>query len=250
MSADRSGEAVFGLIDDVGRLTEAADIDAFLRRIVDVYGLATAAYFAMNLPGQEGGPHLAVTYSDEWVEHYKARRFMRHDPVIAVGMSSILPFDWRRLDRKTNQTRLMFGEAHDFGIGAQGVTFPIRGRFGDIALLSVTSQRSDRDWDEELRRIVRDFQILAFHIHDAVLRSRGVGEATVSLAPREIECLLWTSRGKTVWETAMILALSERTVRFYLDIARHKLHGTNITHTVARAIAMGLISGPSAPRRF
>ncbi|MDD4341531.1 MAG: helix-turn-helix transcriptional regulator [Kiritimatiellae bacterium] len=68
-------------------------------------------------------------------------------------------------------------------------------------------------------------------------------EAAVTL--REYECLLWAAQGKTASEMAIILNISERTVRFHLTNASEKLDTTNVTHTVALAIAQGLI--PAEP---
>jgi len=62
---------------------------------------------------------------------------------------------------------------------------------------------------------------------------------------REYECLLWAAQGKTASEMAVILDISERTVRFHLTNASQKLDTTNVTHTVALAIAQGLI--PAEP---
>jgi len=66
-----------------------------------------------------------------------------------------------------------------------------------------------------------------------------------ALSVREAECLMWVAQGKTAWEISCILSISERTVRFHLDNARGKLDSVNTTHTVALAIAQGLI--PAEP---
>ncbi|WP_084798278.1 helix-turn-helix transcriptional regulator [Pleomorphomonas koreensis] len=50
-----------------------------------------------------------------------------------------------------------------------------------------------------------------------------------------------SSAGKTVCDSADILGLSDRTVKFYLENVRHKLNCLNTTHAVARAISLGLI---------
>ena len=62
------------------------------------------------------------------------------------------------------------------------------------------------------------------------------------LSPRERECLLWIAEGKTYWETAMILGLSEHTVRCYLESARHKLGAANNTHAVNKAGKASLLT--------
>jgi DNA-binding CsgD family transcriptional regulator len=240
-------DLVFSLIEQVGQLEDAAALRPFLSRVASVYGLANIAYFGMNIPGLSGvaAPYLAVTYSDAWVEHYKARQFQGIDPVLDHGFSSILPFDWRQLARDRRDVRAMFGESLEFGVGRQGLSFPVRGRLGDVALFTITGTHPDRDWDALLRQFTRDFQILALHIHDKVVRAQGNSQLPVSLTRRERQCLQWVALGKTVWETATILALSERTVRFYLDLARHKLGATNITHAVAQAITLGHIRSPA-----
>jgi DNA-binding CsgD family transcriptional regulator len=239
---------VFSLIEQVGQLEDVAGLRPFLMHIASVYGLTNIAYFGMNIPGLAASakPFLAVTYSDAWVDHYKARQFQVIDPVLEHGFASILPFDWRQLMRDRRDVRAMFGESVEFGVGRQGLSFPVRGRLGDAALFTITGMHADRDWDATLQRYMRDFQILALHIHDKVVRTQGDGQHHVSLTRRECQCLQWVALGKTVWETATILALSERTVRFYLDLARHKLGATNITHAVAKAIAIGLIRPPTA----
>ena len=56
------------------------------------------------------------------------------------------------------------------------------------------------------------------------------------LTPRESECLIWASRGKTIWETAKILNLSESTVREYLCNTMKKLDATTKVAAVSKAI--------------
>lgn len=63
----------------------------------------------------------------------------------------------------------------------------------------------------------------------------------VKLTKREIECLEWASKGKTNWEISVILGVSKRTVVFHLQNASKKLDTSNRYHTVAQAIALGLI---------
>jgi DNA-binding CsgD family transcriptional regulator len=52
---------------------------------------------------------------------------------------------------------------------------------------------------------------------------------------------MWAARGKTYEEIAELTNLSFYSVRSHLDLARHKLRGTNLTHAVAVALALGVI---------
>lgn len=77
--------------------------------------------------------------------------------------------------------------------------------------------------------------------------SAGVGQTTAAkntchLSPRELTVLLWMKEGKTNWEIARILGLSERTVRFHVGSIFEKLDVTSRTQAVARALGAGLIA--------
>lgn len=63
-----------------------------------------------------------------------------------------------------------------------------------------------------------------------------------SLSSRESEVLTWTAEGKTTWETAQILSLSESTINFHLRRAMKKLGAANKCNAAAMAISQGMIS--------
>lgn len=58
---------------------------------------------------------------------------------------------------------------------------------------------------------------------------------TALLTPRELECIHWLGEGKDDGETASILSLSPRTVRFHLDNAKTKLGAKSRPHLVKLA---------------
>lgn len=234
---------LFGLIVKLEKLADVAELAEFLDGLLDTYGLKTFAYLSSGVTAQLGhGPFLAVTYSPAWVDHYKAERFVDVDPAVQVGLHRMLPIDWDEFDRTDAAVQRMFGEATEFGLGRHGISLPIHGQHGDTALVSITSDASDRDWRHLRLHYMRDFQLLALHMHQAVLRLEGNQTESVSLSPRERECLLWVAEGKTAWETAVILGLSEHTVRCYLESARHKLGAANNTHAVNKASKANLLT--------
>ncbi len=61
------------------------------------------------------------------------------------------------------------------------------------------------------------------------------------LSGRELQCLEWVSLGKTSWETASILGLSERTVNFHLRNACRKLNVYGRQAGVVKAVRLGLL---------
>ena len=60
--------------------------------------------------------------------------------------------------------------------------------------------------------------------------------AAPRLTPRERDALAFVAEGKTDWEIATILGVSESTARFHVDNARRKLGAVNRSHAVARLI--------------
>lgn len=61
-----------------------------------------------------------------------------------------------------------------------------------------------------------------------------------SLSPREKDVLVWAGRGKSAWETAQLLDLSESTVKTYIRNACGRLGVKNKTHAVAICLTHGL----------
>lgn len=215
-----------------------------LRSAAEMYGLKHAAYLAVNIPGlTERGPFGIVTYSNEWRQHYLQQNYISIDPVVKLGLTGLLPLDWSHVDLSDGRIRRLFGEAMDAGVGRHGLSFPIRGRNREFALFSITSDVSAQEWSNVKRSYMRDFQLIAHYCHAMVIRvARGADtELSAALSARERESLQWASVGKSTWETSVILGISERSVKFYLDQARHKLNCVNKTHAVAKAMALGLI---------
>lgn len=213
--------------------------------IRDAYGLTNTAYLGLNLPGRltSAGPHVLVTYSDAWVEHYRAQNFVEIDPVIHGSLRSILPTDWAHLRQGGGRVRELFNHARLFGVGAEGLSLPVRGPRGEIALFSVASNDSPAQWRLHTRERMAEYQILAHHVHNLIVREE-VPAAPPRLAPREAEVLFWAAAGKTVTDTSVILGISAHTVRTYLEMARARLNALNTTHAVARSLALGLIRSP------
>lgn len=71
--------------------------------------------------------------------------------------------------------------------------------------------------------------------------SKTKDELHKGITQRELECLDWTARGKTSWETAVILGISENTVNFHLKNALRKLDANNKCHAIAKAMARGIV---------
>lgn len=209
--------------------------------------------FAYVNSAQRGQPvHVETNYAPGWVSRYLEQNYVTIDPVTLESQRTRLPFLWRPTlalpvyDRPL--ARLVFDEAAEFGM-RDGLTVPIHAAAGismmsmaldDPALASPGAQRERQT-----------LHLLAMHYHLACERALAQPATQppppVSqpqpprLTPREREVLLWTAKGKTGWEIAQILRLTERTVVYHVENAKTKLGASSRSHAVVVALSMGLI---------
>lgn len=231
----------FQLIEDLDSVvSEEVGTDA-LKRIAGRFGLSNVSYLGINIPQVKQEVYIVTTYSPDWVHRYVSQGYVSIDPVIQVGLRGILPLDWKDVREANDTVKDFFGEAREFGLSRQGLSIPIRGVHGETAMFSLNSDRTDREWASDKRRLMRDFQILSHHFHTRVLEIHNVQKEKVELSSKELECLKWVAAGKTTFEIGIILHISERTVRFFLESARAKLGTVNSVQAVARAIRLNLI---------
>jgi len=145
--------------------------------------------------------------------------------------------DFTDAQRRWRELLLSHGYEH---LAMHGVIDSARGYSSFFFLGELARPLSRRD------RTV--FEMLAPHLHHALLtlerkRTAAGGPAGPSLTLREKEVLHWLCLGKTNWETAAILTISELTVRNHVHNVMLKLGVTNRTQAVIKALQDNLITG-------
>lgn len=65
--------------------------------------------------------------------------------------------------------------------------------------------------------------------------------ATAGLNARQAAAVLWTAEGKTKEEVSMIMGVSVRQARRYIEDAMERLEAHNLPHLVTRAIDAGVL---------
>ncbi len=232
------------VFDSVRPLSKGQEGDAFCRSTCDLYGLNNVVYLGLNLPTKKHqNYYVHNTYNKDWVRRCETEEHISIDPIVRLGMGSIMPIDWGDIGDLSATRNKMFGEVHKFEVGKQGLTFPLHGLHGETAIFSVTADFSQSAWNNFKRAHLREIRIIADFFHQRVLRDT-LGEDALKnplLTERELECLRWSAEGKTYEDTGVLLGISARTVRFFLENARHKLDSLNTTHAVASAMTRGLI---------
>jgi DNA-binding CsgD family transcriptional regulator len=234
---------------DLARLDLQPSLDDFeqvLRKVADAYGLCNALYYCPTFRGRAlDDPFVVLTYPPDWVAHYIRSNYAVVDPVVTAGARSALPVDWSRFDRSPRKVTRLFNESREAGVGAQGLTIPVRGAESGVwGLFNVTSNETDAEWTRRRREIVADLVVIASFVHQKAYDLHTPSE-TIDLnaiTRRETEALAWTSEGKCIADIAVLMKISAETVKAHLDSARSKLGALNRAHAVSKAIRHGIIS--------
>lgn len=225
------------------KIIDEQNMEEAVRLIRDIGQYEHAVYhLAHRTNSPTDVPYFKSTYPYTWLGHYLEREYFNIDPVILDGFARTEPFFWSELERKTDQHDAFFNDAFEHGVGRTGFSIPLNDRSQRRAMFSVTSNMDEENWhkkiDGELEMLVQIGDVL----HRKAVRQVYGTEGGPSLAPREIECLYWTARGKDCASVADIIQLSEHTVRGYLKSARRKLGCVTIAQAIHEATKHRLIS--------
>ena len=227
----------------LGQKTE--DLLDILKQLASEIGVDHIAYVRIGSNKSLDSSLLAsiVTYPKEWMRRYFFKQYFLIDPVLQYALNpSLRQFDWAEMSSENPATRKFFADAIRHKVGSKGISIPVRNRKNSHAIVSFSSEMLRSDWE-----IFKNKNLDTLHHMSALIDSAAMAGVRIESAPdvklslREEQCLIWAARGKTYEEIGEITTLSYYSVRSHLDIARHKLHGTNLTHAVALALALGVI---------
>ncbi|MEL6946228.1 MAG: LuxR family transcriptional regulator [Pseudomonadota bacterium] len=242
--ADIVRERFDGLLE---RVSNETAIDACIEIICSALKVDYVTY---HLGFHEGkaidSPFVKTNYPGEWVREYLVKSFVDFDPVARVGFNRALPCFWSDLNWNDHQAQEVARSAEGYGIGLSGYLVPVTDRRRRRAMINYSSNMADPQW----RLYVADHaELLAelgeiLHRH-AILEIYGREDDRPALSPREIECLSWVVQGKDAATIALILDLSEHTVRDYCKSARHKLGCATLYQAIHKATLLRLIDTDS-----
>lgn len=171
----------------------------------------------------------------EWTDRYRQRRYFRDDPVSLWSLSRSIPFTWseaRAGNPETTRSLQIKEEARDLGM-VDGVGFPM---FDPSNWQAVVSLSSDTSVTLSRRETGVLYLASVMVQTQALSLSENTRGRQQELSPREKDVLTWIAHGKSLWETATILGISEGTVKVHLAAVRTKLAASNTTNAVAKAL--------------
>ncbi|MCY1669441.1 LuxR family transcriptional regulator [Novosphingobium sp. SL115] len=191
---------------------------------------------------------LMHNYPAEWAEVYVSFGLAGQDPVRRACDRTVMGFEWRNLENLIPMTvgdRRMLSVGRQVGV-ADGYTVPrhLAGE-GSGSCSFVVGPQSDLP-----RERLEAAELLGAFAIEAARGLAGLGtyDCRPVLSDRQRECVLWSARGKTAAEAAIIMGVTESTVRKHLRDARER-YNVHCGHTlILCALYDGLISFPDLLR--
>ena len=187
-------------------------------------------------------PILRLTnYPQEWQERFISRAYVSDDPIFLVCQSRALSFVWSDVPQiltLTERQAAILAEATAHGI-LNGVSVPIHipGEISGSCTLAAT--RSDA-FARETLPIAHYVGCFAFEAGRRLLQARS--NVVVALTQRQLDCLSLIARGKSDWETAQILGISETTVHQHVEAAKARYGVSTRIQLVVRALLDNTLS--------
>ena len=235
----------------IERSEATGEVDALFALFAETvapFGFPAVAYVGYQFgEGTEHPPIVKSNYPGDWVAPYAAKDHGVIGSALIGAVRGVLPITWSRArDARPaagHRRRGIFDEAVACGLEG-GAVVPIHGFAGEFAIVCLASPDPEGAFDTLWQQHRHVAHVMSMHLHSRVvdtLAPRRAALEPVSLSEREAVCLTWMARGKTNWEIAGILALSEKTIQTYLENSKRKLGVYSKTQAVVKAIMRGLI---------
>jgi len=182
-----------------------------------------------------------------YLQAYEDDKLVKVDPINRYCATHIVPVLWQDLEsaiQLSNEERAFLKRSKLAGL-ATGLSVPASAPSSQTACLSLASERDDFP-EQQLQQILFSSHTFMQYLFEAYLRIDVEENPRVAqLTDRELECVFWACEGKTAWEIAQIVGISERTINFHLTSVIKKLGAANRQHAVAKAVLYGLVKPKS-----
>jgi DNA-binding CsgD family transcriptional regulator len=203
-------------------------------------------YLISTLPNSDGSDNLAsISIASNWpsqmVLEFDKNELLNNSPIFRHLSSSTEPYLIRPANQgadKLNDEELLTESIFINNKIIEGVFYSVHladGQVGSVSFCGETMVLSS----EQLQNLNQIAQLIFSRLF--VLKNQE-GHYQFDLSQREIDCLLWMSKGKTNEEVAEIFQLSEILVRHYTESAMRKLKTRSIVHAVSKALRLKLIT--------
>lgn len=232
------------------RLSETEDIVSCIDRICVEFEIDFVTY---HLAFHEGKaidtPYVKTNYPADWVRQYLIMNYLEIDPVVESGFDRALPCLWTELDWSKPEVADFVADAVKHGVGGSGYLIPLTDRRRRRAMVNFACVTDPVSWERRVADLAPTFFECAAILHrKAIIDLYGQEDVRPALTPRELQCLSWVAQGKDAGAIAIILGISEHTVRDYCKSAKHKLGCATLFQAIHKATMLRLIQVDIADR--
>lgn len=235
-----SAEATTG--DDVSRVLQLIQRAVACPRVIGgVAQLSSTGSF------EKFNSVINVSYSNDWLYAYCKNEYETVDPVLKSLLSTFKTQTWEQsYSTARSRKQLEFiEEARSVGLTHGITTGMLEPNRGFATFFSFAGGDA-----KGAQRFIGLLEYLLPSIHRVLIANTHTPliNRVKGLSPREMTVLLWMKEGKTNWEIAQIVGVTERTVRFHVEGIFMKLDVSSRTQAVAVAMGHGLLPAESAAR--
>jgi LuxR family transcriptional regulator, quorum-sensing system regulator LasR len=183
------------------------------------------------------------SYPQNWQSTYANRNYASLDPAMTHCMNERTPIYW--CEKKYREIERIYVHELSASHGVtEGVCAAVHQYGGSRTILNLSLERIKDRSEAEQERLKKIAQVLVGSVHTSIGRfTKGHAEDTEApkLTARELECLEWVAAGKTAWEIAGILGVTEATATFHIKNIIRKLNASNRQHALTLAFHYGLL---------
>lgn len=235
-------------ISDLSVASGLPEINELFLDFVRSLGFDYSVYIVLTAPGVTPDEIMNLilgNHPPEWNNYYTENGYTSFDRTFVEAFRSNLPIIWDDLVQNGNLTikeKQVFSDAAKFGVKF-GISFPIHGPSGELAYVTASSSNDDEKTKKHLLEQKHTVHVATQYLHERIRDMGYLKEFFERINPtdREKECIYWAARGKTAWETAQILGISENTVNTHIKSIMAKLNVSNRMELIAKSVAYRII---------
>lgn len=183
-------------------------------------------------------------YPSAWIEQVIAKQYWADDPIVLACQRSVASFAWSELHEVltlSHRHREILSNARKAGLVA-GFTIPANapGELSGSVSFAVKDGKSLPYKSLPSTHYVGAF---AYEAARRIARKLSVRASPLAqLTGRQLDCVVLVARGKSDWEAAQILGISQATVHQHVQAAMKKFEVSTRTQLVVRSLFDCLIS--------
>ena len=212
-------------------------------------------YFALTHHADlSGAPPSTIrlhNYPERWVDYFDRHGLAASDPIHRASQRSAVGFAWQcvpQLIPLTREDRRILALAADHGIG-DGLTVPANVP-GEVTGSCSFATALGKPLPSDKLALAQLVGLFAFESARRLWHVRGPERAAPPrLTDRQRDCLIWAARGKSDWETSVILGIGEETVTQHIGQACERYGVQKRTSLIIHALFDGTISFADIARR-